>query len=399
MTDAAGHAAGLGGAGANRTFAVVTGGGTAGHVLPALAIAEALVDAGHDPSEIHYVGAERGIETRLLPPTPFGYTFLDVVGLQRELNRRNVRLNATMVPKLTTATRRAMALLRRLQPQVVVSVGGYASLPAVLAARRLRVPIVVVSYDRRPGRSSALTARIAAASAVAYPDSPLPRAVVTGAPLRRRLLAVDRAGDRVEARRSLGLPEDRFVVAVTGGSQGSAALNTAVADVVAARSGDRTLAVRQIVGDRFLAAAGAGRDGVDGVLHQVVGYDDRIELVYAAADLLVARGGASTVAEVAVTGTPSVLVPWSLAAEDHQTLNVRWLSDQGGAILLAEGDLQQLGVVIDELRADPTRLAALGERAHDAGALHRGGAIVEVVERVAAGGAGAGARSQGAATS
>ncbi|MET0324744.1 MAG: glycosyltransferase [Ilumatobacteraceae bacterium] len=399
MTDAVGPASGQG----TRTFVVVTGGGTAGHVLPALAIAEALVDAGRDPSEIHYVGAERGIETRLLPATPFGHTFLDVVGLQRELNRRNVRLNAAMLPKLTTATRRALALLRRLRPRVVVSVGGYASLPAVLAARRLRVPIVVVSYDRRPGRSSALTARMAAASAVAYPDSPLPRAVVTGAPLRRRLLVVDRARDRAEARWALDLPADRFVVAVTGGSQGSAALNAAVADFVAGRGDDRGLAVRQIVGDRFLAAAPAGRDGAEGVLHQVVGYDDRIEQLYAAADLFVGRGGASTVAEVAVTGTPAVLVPWALAAEDHQTLNVRWLSDQGGAVLLAEEQLDRLGGLIDELRADPARLAALASRAHDAGSLHRGGALVEVIEQVAAtgtaSGAGSGGRSRGAPSS
>ncbi len=324
-------------------FAVVTGGGTAGHVLPALAIAEALVDAGHDPSEIHYVGAQRGIETRLLPATGIDHTFLDVVGLQRELNRRNVRLNATMLPKLATATRRASDLLRRLRPRVVVSVGGYASLPTVLAARRQDVPIVVVSYDRRPGRASTLTARLAVASAVAYPDSPLPRAVVTGAPVRRRILAVDRVGDRAESRRVLNLPLDRFVVAVTGGSQGSVVLNGAVAAYVAGHDDDTGLAVRQVVGDRFLAAAPPPRDGSDGVLHQVVGYDDRIELVYAAADLLVGRGGASTVAEVAVTGTPAILVPWSGAAEDHQTLNVRWLSDQGAAILLPEPELAALG--------------------------------------------------------
>lgn len=376
-------------------FAVVTGGGTAGHVLPALAIAEALVDAGHAPSEIHYVGAQRGIETRLLPASPFAYTFLDVVGLQRELNRRNVRLNATMVPKLAAASRRARALLRRLRPQVVVSVGGYASLPTVLAARRLGVPIVVVSYDRRPGRASSLTSRLAVASAVAFPDSPLPRAVVTGAPLRRRILAVDRARDRDGARRELALPVDRFVVAITGGSQGSSALNAAVAAFVERHHDDTGLAVRQVVGERFLDEAPAPRDGVDGVLHQVVGYEDRIELLYGAADVLVGRGGASTVAEVAVTGTPAILVPWSGAAEDHQTLNVRWLSDEGAAVLLAEPDLAELGDLLDELRADPVRLAALGERAGAAGALHRGGAVVDVIEQAAA----TGGRSRGPASS
>ena len=196
MTDAAGRR--RSGGAADRTFAVVTGGGTAGHVLPALAIAEALVDAGHDPSEIHYVGAERGIETRLLPADP----------VRAHVPRRRRPAARAQPPQrpperddgaeADAATRRALALLRRLRPQVVVSVGGYASLPAVLAARRLRVPIVVVSYDRRPGRSSALDgphrrrvgrrlSRLAAAAGRR-----------DGAPLRRRLLAVDRAGDRVD---------------------------------------------------------------------------------------------------------------------------------------------------------------------------------------------------------
>jgi UDP-N-acetylglucosamine--N-acetylmuramyl-(pentapeptide) pyrophosphoryl-undecaprenol N-acetylglucosamine transferase len=368
------------------TFAVVTGGGSAGHVVPALAIAEALVDHGHDPSAIHFVGATRGLEARLLPATLFPHTFLDVVGLQRELNLANVRRNATMLPKLAVAVRAAIRLLRALQPAVVVSVGGYASLPTVFAARRLGIPIVVVSYDRSPGRASALTARVAAVSAVAYADSRLPRAVVTGAPLRRRILAADRARDRAPARDRLGLPGDRFVVAVTGGSQGSAALNEAVARFVAEHADDTGLAVRQIVGDRFLPHAPPPRDGVDGVLHQVVGYDDRIEDLYCAADLLVGRGGASTVAEAAVTGVPSVLVPWPGAAGDHQTTNVRWLSDQGGAILLPETELTRLGAVIDELRADPAALAALATNAARAGAQHRAGTLVDVIERIAAGG-------------
>ena len=134
----------------------------------------------------------------------------------------------------------------------------------------------------------------------------------------------------------LDLPADRFVVAVTGGSQGSRALNESVTDFVTERAGDASLAVLQVVGERFLpdVAVIAGD-----IVHRVVGFVDRIELVYAAADLLIGRGGASTVVEVAVTGIPAILVPWAASAEDHQTLNVRWLADQGAAVLLAEGDL------------------------------------------------------------
>jgi UDP-N-acetylglucosamine:LPS N-acetylglucosamine transferase len=367
------------------TFAVIAGGGTAGHVLPALAIAEALTAAGHDPADIHYVGAQRGIETRLLPASPFAATFLDVTGLQRRADLAGLRANAVMVPKMVRAIARARSLLGRLEPRLVVSVGGYASVPAVVAARLRRIPVVVVSYDRRPGLASRMAARFAAASAVAFPESPLPNATVTGAPVRRAVLAVDRERERAAARRTLGLPLDRFVVAVTGGSQGSGVLNDAVRRYVADHAGDRGLAVRQVVGERFLADAGTGRDGADGVLHQIVGFDDDLPLTYAAADVLVGRGGASTVAEVAVTGVPAVLVPWAAAAEDHQTENVAWLADQGGAIALPEGELDQLDRVLERVRADEDERAGLAARALAAGEVHRSGALVALLERVAAG--------------
>ena len=367
-------------------FAVVTGGGTAGHVLPALAIAEALVAAGHEPSTIHYVGAARGIEARLLPATPFGHTFLDVVGLQRRRGLHLVTENLRFVPKLVAAVWQARRLLRRLRPRVVVSVGGYASLAAVLAARLRRIPVVVVSYDRRPGRASQLAARFAAACAVAFPDSPLPHAVVTGAPVRQVVLDVDRVRDRDDARHRLGLPLDRFVVAVTGGSQGSAAINAAVEAYVAAHVDDSGLAVRHIVGERFVAGTRAGGASKmdDGVVHQVLGFDDDLASTYAAADLLVGRGGASTVAEVAVTGIPAILVPWSGAAEDHQTENVAWLATRGAAISLSEESLDTLGAVIDRLRLDPAELARLSAAARDAGQQHRSGNLAQLIERVAA---------------
>jgi len=367
----------------SEVFAVVSGGGTSGHVLPALAVADALVVAGHRAEAIHYIGARRGIETELLPPTPYPHTFFDVVGLQRELNLRNVRLNAGFAPKLWRARRAAVALLRELQPRVVVSVGGYASLPAVLAARKLGIPVVVVSYDLRPGRASQVAARKAAACAVAFPDSPLPRAEFTGAPVRQAILTVDREAGRAAARAALGLPDDRFVVAVMGGSLGSGPLNTAVTELLDANAGDVGLAIRHAVGRRFIDGARPAGDGPDGVLYQPVAYEPDMPLVYAAADLFVGRGGASTVHEVAVTGVPAVLVPWAGAAEDHQTLNVRWLSDRNAAVFLAEADLATLPGIVAALRADPERLAALSTHAYALGAAHRQGKLAELIERVA----------------
>lgn len=361
-------------------FAIVTGGGTAGHVLPAIAVAEGLVAEGHDPASIHYVGARRGIETRLLPDTPFPAHFFDVVGFQRSMSRRNL----AFVPKMLAARREAIRLLRDLRPRVVVSVGGYASMPAVFAARALGVPVVVVSYDLLPGRASRLAARHAAACAVAFPDSPLPRAHHTGAPVRRAVLDVDRSRDRLTARAALGLPADRFVVAVMGGSQGSGVLNRVVSGMVDDRRDDAGLAIRHAVGERFIAEARPPLDGTDGgIVYQPVGYEERMPLVYAAADLLVGRGGASTVHEVAVTGTPAVLVPWAASAEDHQTLNVRWLSDDGAAVFLAEADVERLPDVIDRLRRSPHELAALSAAASAKGAVHRSGALARLVASVA----------------
>lgn len=363
-----------------RAFAVVTGGGTAGHVLPALAVAESLVANGHDPGTIHYVGARRGIETRLVPETPFPHHFFDVVGVQRRLARGNL----AFLPKLIAARRDAIRLLDELRPAVVISVGGYASMPAVLAARKLGIPIVVVSYDRLPGRASRLTAARAAVSAVAFPDSPLPRARHTGAPVRRAVLDVDRERDRASARSALGLPADRFVVAVMGGSQGSGVLNAVVARMVDAHADDDGLAIRHAVGERFLAGAPPARDGnAGGLVYQPVGYEPQMALVYAAADVLVGRGGASTVHEVAVTGVPAVLVPWSGAAEDHQTHNVRWLADDGAAVFLAEADVDQLPAVLDRLRRSPESRAALSAAARRKGEIHRSGALAELVESVA----------------
>lgn len=364
------------------TFAVVTGGGTAGHVLPALAVADALVASGHDASAVHYVGCERGIETRLLPDTDHPHTFYDVVGLQRSLTRRNL----AFLPKMWRARQSAISLLRELQPEVVVSVGGYASMPVVFAARSLSIPIVVVSYDRTPGRASRLAARSAAACAVAFENSPLPRATLTGAPVRQEILHLDRVADRAAARRRLEIGQDRFLIAVMGGSLGSGALNSAIAEFVGAHVDDAGLAVRQVAGERFVDSVeqvGGEAGSPSGITHQVVGYETDMAAVYAAADLLVGRGGASTVHEVATTGTPSILVPWADAADDHQTDNVQWLSEVGGAVLLAESDLARLGTVIDRLRTDAAERKALAVAARRRGEIHRSGALAALIERVA----------------
>jgi UDP-N-acetylglucosamine:LPS N-acetylglucosamine transferase len=363
-------------------FAVVTGGGTAGHVLPALAVAEALVDRGRSADEILYAGCQRGMETRLLPSTPFPAVFYNVIGFQRSLTRRNI----AFIPKMIRATRQATKKFRQNRPAVVVSVGGYASMPSVFAARRLKIPVVVVSYDRTPGRASQLSAKHAVACAVAFENSPLPRAEVTGAPVRQAIFDVDRAAGRAAARERLGVGPNRFFIAVMGGSQGSGVLNGIIEKYVVDHADDSGLAVRQVAGERFVDTidqVGSGDADASGVQHQLIGYEDDMPSVYEAADLLIGRGGASTVHEVAVTGTPAILVPWPNAADDHQTDNVSWLTEVDGAVLLLESNLGRLADEIERLRSDGGARKQLSDAALARGDVHRSGALAALIERVA----------------
>jgi UDP-N-acetylglucosamine:LPS N-acetylglucosamine transferase len=278
-----------------------------------------------------------------------------------------------------------MALTGRLSPKVVVNVGGYASFPATFAAMLRRIPFVVVSYDRRPGLVSKLMARRAAACAVAFAGSPLPRAEVTGAPVRQEVLAIDRRRDRADARAQLGLPADRFVLAVFGGSLGSQRLNEIVVQTVERLVDRSDVAIYHVVGDRNMASAAPARGGAHGIMYRVLGYEDRMPLVYAAADLMMTRAGAATIAELATVGMPAVIVPWPGAAENHQVDNARELSVGNAAVLIEEHDLtvDRLVAEIERVLADPAQLAAMSDAAARIGRRHRSGALTDLIERVA----------------
>ena len=362
-------------------FAVITGGGTAGHVLPALAIADSLVAGGHRADEIVYIGARRGIETRLLKDSPYPHHFLDVVGLQRRLAVSNIAFPF----KLIRATLAARALLKQLRPAVVVSVGGYASFPATFAARLARIPIVVVSYDRRPGLATRVSARFASVCAVAFEGSKLPHARITGAPVRGELVTLDRMAARDRAREQLGVPDDRFLVAVFSGSLGSKAINEAVTEMVEIFERRPELAVRHVVGERFLAGAAPSHSGEGGIMYDVVGYEDHMVQVYAAADLMITRAGASTIAELSAAGVPAIIIPWPGAAEDHQTDNASILGSIGAAVVLPEAELSglRLATLVNELFHDQASLQEMAASAFAAGELHRSGRLADVIELMA----------------
>ncbi|MFP5316954.1 MAG: undecaprenyldiphospho-muramoylpentapeptide beta-N-acetylglucosaminyltransferase [Acidimicrobiia bacterium] len=366
-------------------FAVIAGGGTGGHVIPALAIGRALVARGHPPSSLHYVGSERGIESRLVPEAGFSLTVLPGRGIQRRLTVENVGA----AWGLARAAGEAVALLRRLRPRVVVAVGGFASVPCALAAAALRLPIVVQEQNAVPGAANRLTARVARASAVAYEGTDLPRAVVTGNPVRPEVLAVTRReGDRAAARSALGLPEGRRVVGVFGGSLGALRINRAVLDALAGWAGRADMAVHHVVGERDWSLVEEFRPTLPGggLWYRAVRYEDRLPLLMAAADVCVSRAGGNAVAELAVVGAPSVLVPLPGAPGDHQTANARVLAGAGGAVLVPDRELDgpRFASEVEALLGDADRLAAMGAAAARVGRRDAADRVAALVEEHAA---------------
>lgn len=318
------------------TYALIVGGGTAGHVLPGVAIGRELVRRGHDPASIHFVGSERGVEKKLVPDAGFELTVLPGRGIQRKLTTENVASIVGLLKAFSTS----FGLLRAHKPKVVVALGGYASVPAGLWAVLLRVPVVVAEQNAVPGLANSIIGRFAKVCAVSYEGTDLPRAVWTGNPVRPEILAIadDRHGARAAARNKLGIGEDKKLLVVFGGSLGARTINNAVVGALPALASRSDLEIRHIIGKRDFADVTGRVDLPDtaGLTYTPIEYEDDMASVYAAADLVVCRAGATSCAELAVTGTPAVLVPLPGAPGDHQTENARALERAGGAELLAD---------------------------------------------------------------
>ncbi len=341
---------------AGRRF-LLGGGGTAGHTVPAIAVARALVSAGVEAGSIRFVGGRRGSEGRLVPEAGFAITLLPGRGIERRLTAANVGA----VLGLALGSAQALALVRRERPAAVLSVGGYAGLPVALAAAALGRPLVVAEANAVPGSSNRVAARFARAAAVSFAGTALPRAVLTGNPVRAEVLAIDRSpAGRSAAKAALGLPPGRVVIGVSGGSLGSRRLNEAVRDLAGRWSGRADVAFHHAVGRRDWPCF---TPPPTGALHyRAVEYEDRMELVLTAADLWIGRAGGSTCAELGVAGVPAVLIPLPGAPGDHQSANAGAMAAAGAAVVLADSELaepdlaaERLEEIIGPLVADADR--------------------------------------------
>ncbi|MFK8849171.1 UDP-N-acetylglucosamine--N-acetylmuramyl-(pentapeptide) pyrophosphoryl-undecaprenol N-acetylglucosamine transferase [Streptomyces sp. Ac-502] len=345
---------------------VIGAGGTGGHIYPGLALADALRRAVPD-AVVSFVGTERGLETRLIPQAGYRLHTVDMIPFDPSLGAKRYLLPAALLK----SGAQCRSILRQQEAQVAVGMGGYPSAPVIVGARLAGLPSLVHESNAVPGRANKFAARLTPHIALAFDRSRAhltggERAETVGMPLVGPLANLDRTALRERARRELGVPAGTRLLLVNGGSLGAARLTEAAVGLAAryrTRTDLRLLvktgpAALEETRERLVATGGAA-------VAEAVPYLDRMDLAYAAADLVVCRAGSATVAELATIGMPSVLVPYPHAPGDHQTHNARVLSDAGAAVLLpdAETTAERLDALVTPLLDDPARLAAMGQAA------------------------------------
>jgi UDP-N-acetylglucosamine--N-acetylmuramyl-(pentapeptide) pyrophosphoryl-undecaprenol N-acetylglucosamine transferase len=329
-------------------FALMTGGGTGGHTYPALAVAQELRDRGHT---VRFVGGKRGIEGRVVPDAGFEINLLPGRGLKRRFAIENV----AALWEALVAFVRAIGIVRRYRPRVVVGFGGYASMPTVVAAWLLRVPLIVHDQDAAPGLANRIGVRLGAKPAVSLPGTPLPGAVLTGNPVRAEIANLERHPVR-----------DPALLAVYGGAQGARTINRAALGCYDRWRARSDLAVRHVCGPRNFeecrADLDARRQADDALRYDLVPYEEHMDKLFERASLAVCRAGAGSIAELTAAGVPAVLVPLPNAPSDHQTRNAQTLEDAGAAVMLRDADCdpEHLDALVSSLLAEPERLDAMG---------------------------------------
>lgn len=347
--------------------------GTGGHVFPALAVAEQLAD-----EDLLFVGGDR-FEATAVPAAGHELLQVEVRGLQRSLSVANLSL-PFVVRRASAAI--AEAFVAR-GVAAMLATGGYVTVPAGLAARRLGIPFFLHEQNANAGLANRLVGRWARVTFTSFPETPgavRPRFV--GNPVRATIAELDRSTMRGPARSRYGLDPDRATIGVVGGSLGSGPINAAVAEAIATWSGP-PVQVLHLAGTRFAdeVSALASESAVPWV---VVGFEDQMEHFFAAVDVVVSRAS-GMVAELAVTGTPAVLVPGAYGSKGHQDASAAVMAEAGAAVVVAEPELPaRLQPTLAGIVADPERLRAMAGAARRIGRPDAAAVIAEELRHAAA---------------
>lgn len=360
------------GGGVRKLAFLLTGGGTGGHVIPAIAVARELRRRGHQP---FFVGTKEGMESKLVPRESFRIEYIEIGGLKRVGLRQTLRTLA----QLPLAVWKALRIVQRNRPAAVFSMGGYVAGPATIAAWLLRCPVVLMEPNAMPGMANRYMGKIASRALLSFEEAkkyfPAHRVEMTGLPVRGEFFEIPPKA-----------PSAELTVLVTGGSRGSRRLNEA-------SRASWPLFVKDNVHVRWIHQSGSqdyeamsAAFTASGATGEVIPFIDNMPKAFANSDLVVCRSGAGAVSELAAAGKPSILVPFPYAADQHQLRNAEAMAKAGAARLILDQELTgvELFHTIRDLARQPAQLAEMGSAAKSFAAPHAARRAVEILEEEAA---------------
>lgn len=348
---------------------ILSGGGTGGHIYPAITIYKEIMRL-HPDAEVLYVGTKRGLESSIVPKEGIAFRTLEVQGLQRHLSLDTLVTAGKTITSLWSAHR----IISSFKPDIVIGTGGYVCGPILLAAAMRKIPTLIQEQNVIPGITNKILSRFVDIVAVGYEEAvkafpKAKRVVCTGNPVRPDVLA----DTREEGRQYYGLTDQQFAVLIAGGSRGARTINNAMIDVHSYFKGHPTLKLIHATGTdeyaRVMAALGVAEGETYSDNSLIVPYLHEMPKALAAADVAVFRAGAIGLAELAVRGIPSVLIPYPYAAEDHQTYNARTFVQEGAAHMIVDAMLSGKDLIseIEMFMDNPDMLRNMAAGAHRLG--------------------------------
>ena len=362
---------------------IMTGGGTGGHIYPAISIADE-IKKRHEDADILFVGAERGLEKTIVPDNGYPIELIPVHGLNRKKPLKNIKL----IKEMGKSGKRSKEIIEAFDPDVVIGTGGYASAAMVKTAQKMDIPTYIHEQNAFPGMTNRMLEKHVRKVFLGFEDASgyfkhPEKQVVSGNPVRRDFLSTDRK----TAREKIGFSEDDFVLLAFGGSQGAGRINRAMIGVIEAFRGTEGMKICLGTGSFYYEAMldefkTRGIEPDDDI--QVREYINDMNLYLAAADLVISRSGAITVAEVTSCGIPAIFIPSPMATGNHQYFNAKAVAERGGAMVIEEKDLSDDGLVsvIKRMRKEPDILKDMAGKSLLAAPKDAAGAICDNIEEL-----------------
>lgn len=345
---------------------IMTGGGTGGHIYPAIAIADRIKERTLD-SEIIFVGTEKGLEKELVPKNGYEIRFITVSGI----NRRNLLKNVKVLKEYNEGRKQARKIIEEFKPDVVIGTGGYVCGPMVKEAAKMGIKTYIHEQNAAPGLTNKMLESVVDTVFLGFEDASNSfrkpeKHIVSGNPVRDVFFKARKN----TSREKLGIPQDKFMVFSFGGSQGAGRINRAMMDVVEKYNGAEDVEVVFATGKRYFEPVVNEFEEKDIQLEDNISvkeYIDNMEAYISAADVIISRAGALAVSEIAVCGTPSILIPSPNVTGNHQMYNAKAVADKGGAVLLEEVYLsgERLIEEIEKMRSDKEGLQEMAVKAKE----------------------------------